>query len=557
MGLRPILARVANSFLTIGVLVAALAFAASLTPSLIPRSYLIQGVLSGISAALGYGTGVLAYWLWTYLELPRLRGRILKAARIAVVGACIVIAAIFLWKTSGWQNSIRTLMDLAPLDTANPFKIGAIACVVFAILIFLARLFTYTAFLFSSWLVRFVPKRMSHVVGGLLAVALFWSVAEGIIFSLALRILDSSFQELDARVEDDFAPPTAAYKTGSAASLLSWDGLGRQGRRFVSSGPTGGEIGTFFREKARDPIRVYVGMNSADTVDERAKLALRELQRTGAFERSILMVVVPTGTGMIDPGALDTVEYLHRGDTASVAMQYSYLASWLSLLVEPDYGAEAANALFREVYAYWSSLPSDSRPKLYLHGLSLGAMNSELSASLYDIIANPFQGALWSGPPFPSRTWRSVTDDRNAGSPQWLPRFRDASIFRFTNQNNALEIPAASWGPIRIVYLQYASDPITFFDATTLYREPDWMKGPRGPDVSEQVRWYPLITMLQLTVDMAIATTSPIGYGHVFAPQHYIDAWLAVTDPPNITAEDVARLKTFFVNRGATPAISG
>ncbi|NGN43622.1 hypothetical protein G6N74_21375 [Mesorhizobium sp. CGMCC 1.15528] len=211
----------------------------------------------------------------------------------------------------------------------------------------------------------------------------------------------------------------------------------------------------------------------------------------------------------------------------------------------------------REVYAYWSSLPRDSRPKLYLHGPSLGAMNSELSASLYDIIANPFQGALWSGPPFPSRTWRSVTDDRNAGSPQRLPRFRDASIFRFTNQNNVLEIPAASWGPIRIVYLQYASDPITFFGAATLYREPDWMKGPRGPDVSEQVRWYPLITMLQLTVDMAIATTSPIGYGHVFAPQHYIDAWLAVTEPPNITAEDVARLKTFFFNRGATPAISG
>lgn len=68
---------------------------------------------------------------------------------------------------------------------------------------------------------------------------------------------------------------------------------------------------------------------------------------------------------------------------------------------------------------------------------------------------------------------------------------------------------------------------------------------------------YPLITMLQLTVDMAIATTSPMGYGHVFAPQHYIDAWLAVTDPPNITTDDVARLKTFFVKRGTTPPSSG
>ena len=390
------------------------------------------------------------------------------------------------------------------------------------------------------------------VIGGLLAIIVFWSVAEGLVFRLTLRILDSSFQEMDALIDDDLARPEASIRTGSAASLLSWNDLGRQGRRFVSSGPTGAEIGAFFGQGALDPIRVYVGMNSADTADERAKLALEELKRTGAFDRSILIVVMPTGTGWVDPAALDPVEYLHRGDIASVAMQYSYLASWLSLLVEPDYGAEAGNALFREVYAYWSSLPRDARPKLYLHGLSLGAMNSERSANLYDVIADPFQGALWSGPPFPSRTWRSVTDGRNPGSPEWLPRFRDSSIFRFTNQNDALNIPDATWGPIRIVYLQYASDPITFFDVATLYREPDWMKEPRGPDVSEQVRWYPLITMLQLTVDMAMATTSPMGYGHVFAPQHYIDAWMAVTDPPDITPEDVARLKALFIERGAT-----
>src|SRR5690606_39011765 len=302
-----------------------------------------------------------------------------------------------------------------------------------------------------------------NLVGGLLAVALFWSAAEGLVFRLTLRILDSSFQEMDALIEDDLAMPGAAIKTGSAASLLSWKDLGRQGRRFVSSGPMGAEIGAFFGQAALDPIRVYVGMNSADTADERAALALEELKRTGAFDRSILIVVMPTGTGWVDPAALDPVEYLHRGDVASVAMQYSYLASWLSLLVEPDYGAEAGDALFRKVYAYWSSLPREGRPKLYLHGLSLGAMNSERSADLYDVIADPFQGALWSGPPFPSRTWRSVTDGRNPGSPEWLPLFRDSSIFRFTNQNNALDVPGAEWGPMRIVYLQYASDPITFF----------------------------------------------------------------------------------------------
>ncbi|GAA3099009.1 hypothetical protein GCM10010520_50610 [Rhizobium viscosum] len=361
-------------------------------------------------------------------------------------------------------------------------------------------------------------------------------------------------------IDDDLAMPGDPVKTGSAASLIDWKELGRRGREFIISGPTGAEIGNFFHENALDPIRVYVGLNSADTAEERARLALAELKRNGAFKRSILIVIVPTGTGWVDPAAVDTVEFLHKGDVASVALQYSYLSSWLSLLVEPAYGAEAGRALFREVYRYWVTLPRDQRPKLYLHGLSLGAMNSELSADLFDIVADPFQGALWSGPPFQSRTWKSVTANRNPGSPAWLPRFRDGSIIRFTNQHDALNIPGSVWGPIRIVYLQYASDPVTFFDFHSLYREPDWMKMPRGPDVSPELRWFPLVTMTQLLLDMATATTSPIGYGHVYAPEHYIDAWIAVTDPQGLSPNDVGRLKTFFENKfrsGAEPAAHG
>ena len=71
----------------------------------------------------------------------------------------------------------------------------------------------------------------------------------------------------------------------------------------------------------------------------RAKLALDELKRQHGFDRSILIMITPTGTGWIDPAAMDSVEYLHDGDVASVAMQYSYLNSPLSLLFQPEYGA--------------------------------------------------------------------------------------------------------------------------------------------------------------------------------------------------------------------------
>jgi uncharacterized membrane protein len=199
--------------------------------------------------------------------------------------------------------------------------------------------------------------------------------------------------------------------------------------------------------------------------------------------------------------------------------------------------------LFAAIYGYWTTLPKDTRPKLYLHGLSLGALNSEKSAELFEIIGDPITGALWSGPPFESRFWRSITADRNAGSPAWLPEFRDGRFVRFMNQNGPTVPADVPWRPMRVVYLQYASDPITFFDYRDAYRPPAWMSAPRGPDVSPQLRWYPVVTMLQLALDMAVATSTPMGYGHVFAPEHYVDAWVAVTNPQHWSADALAKLK--------------
>ena len=99
-------------------------------------------------------------------------------------------------------------------------------------------------------------------------------------------------------------------------------------------------------------------------------------------------------------------------------------------LVEPGYGAEAARALFAEVYRHWTKLPKESRPRLYLHGLSLGALSSEQSAELFEVIGDPYHGALWSGPPFPSRIWRAVTSDRSQVRRAWLPGFRGGSYVR-------------------------------------------------------------------------------------------------------------------------------
>jgi uncharacterized membrane protein len=507
---------------------------------------LTQGVLSGFSLAAGYGIGVLGAWLSDYMELVQLNDRFLRVARLAGVTFCTIMAVISLWQAAPWQNSIRELMGLKPVDTAHPLEVSLIALAVFAILIALARGFRLTLRFVSTRVGRFLPARVSNVFGVVAAVALFWLVVNGVLFRTFVSVADASFQEYDALIEPEIKPPADPLKTGSSASLLAWDKLGRAGREFVTSGPARADISAFSGRAALSPVRVYVGLRSADTPELRAKLALEELRRVGGFERPVLIVVTPTGTGWVDPAAIDSVEYLHGGAVASVALQYSYLASWLYLLVDPGYGADSARALFKEIYGYWITLPRDSRPRLYLNGISLGARNSEQSTGLVEVMSDLFDGALWSGPPYSSRLWRWLTDHRNPRSPAWLPRFRDGSFVRFMNQYGEADKPSgpnAAWGRMRVVYLQYASDPATFFDYRSLYRQPDWMLPPRGPDVSPQLRWYPVVTLFQLMLDMVMATSAPIGFGHVYAPSHYIDAWIEVTEVRDWSTEEITRLK--------------
>src|SRR5215471_13948839 len=404
-----------HSFSTGGLLLGTLFFAASLTPTLLPRSFLTQGVLSGFSLAAGYGIGVFGRWLWAYMELPQAKGRLLRVSKLAAATGCAVVALIFLGQAARWQNSIRELMQLEPVETAHPLEVTLIALAVFAILVALARLFQRTLRFVAISVNRFLPRRVANVIGVIAAAALFWTVINGVLFRVALGVADASYRELDKLIEPETERPTDPLKTGSSASLLAWHELGRAGREFISSGPTREEIGTFSGRNSLEPIRVYVGLRSAETPEARAKLALEELKRVGGFERSVLIVITPTGTGWVDPAALDSVEYLHGGAVASVALQYSYLASWLYLLTDPGYGADSARALFKEIYGYWTTLSKDRRPKLYLHGISLGARNSEQSTDLIEVLGDPFDGALWSGPPYSSRLWRWLTDNRNPG----------------------------------------------------------------------------------------------------------------------------------------------
>lgn len=184
----------------VGVLVGTLFLSVSLSPSLLPRPFAVQGVLFGLSFAAGYGLGVAAPGLWRFLQLPVACGR--NAGRLSIIAGilCAAVAVIFLWQASTWQNSLRELMGMEESVGLRPAFVGPIAALLFAALLLLARLFRRTFRFLSRQLARVVPPRISQFVGVLVAVVFFWAWIDGVLFSFLLRTADQSFQQLDALI---------------------------------------------------------------------------------------------------------------------------------------------------------------------------------------------------------------------------------------------------------------------------------------------------------------------------------------------------------------------
>ena len=205
-------------------------------------------------------------------------------------------------------------------------------------------------------------------------------------------------------------------------------------------------------------------------------------------------------------------------------------------------GLDQAKALITAVQAYWRRLPKDSRPRLYIHGLSLGAWSSMYGTDLFALLDDPINGAFWAGPPFPSTLWSGIVSQRSDDSAYVAPKIGDGRLVRFASHKDDAGGPEG-WGGMRLVYLQYSSDPIVFYEPESLFRAPEWMKEPAAADVSPAMRFMPVVTQFQLAVDLALANTAPAGHGHAYYGPDYVGPWVAVTDPENWTPADTERLK--------------
>ncbi len=514
----------------------------SMTPSLLPRGPLFQALVSGGSGAIGYGLGVLTVWLVRYMrskdsspKAPPFAWRILIV--IGLIGTVLMIVWFHFW-----QDRVRDLMGVPRLSFWAHPQTAVMSIIVLFVLVEIGQQIRRLILFLIAQLDRVAPKRVSAVVAVTLVVALALALINGVVVRVAMDFLNNTFSAVNNEESPDNPAPTTSLRSGGPGSLVSWASLGNQGRAFIGGGASTQQLSAFNNAPATEPIRAYAGLESADGIKATAELAAQELEREGGLHRKVVAVATTTGTGWINQAEADALEYMYNGDTAIVSMQYSFLPSWLSFLVDKENARQAGQALFEAVSARVRAMPEAVRPKLVVFGESLGSFGGEAPfLSVNNIVART-DGALFSGPTFNNSMWLEATHNRDDGSPEVLPIYDNGRNVRFVSRPEDLNRPAAPWGRPRIVYLQHASDPIAWFNPDLILSKPDWLREPRGYDVLPSMQWIPFVTFLQVSADMAVAVNVPDGHGHVYV-KAVADAWAAILQPPGWTPEKTARLR--------------
>jgi uncharacterized membrane protein len=402
---------------------------------------------------------------------------------------------------------------------------------------------TMARFFIRRW---HLHDEMALFIGTAIVVVLAITLINGVLVRGFLAGANRVFQPQNTTTRAGITQPAEPERSGSPTSYAPWDTLGFQGRNFVATGPHVDELTRLNGTPAKEPIRVYVGLQTADTDESRMAVMLSELERTGAFDRKLLVIVPTTGTGWINPVAARALEMMYNGDTAMVGSQYSYLPSWISFLGDRQKSMESGRMMIDAIHDRWLRLPPDRRPELMLYGESLGSMGGQGAFGwLPDIARMGFSSVLWVGPPNASPLWKGITVRRDPGTPEVEPRYDNGRTVRFSGATDTAEIHGdteSTWQGTRVLFLQHPSDPIVWWSEDLLFNRPDWLKEPPGRDRTASMRWYPIITFWQVAADMTNAGSVPGGHGHNYG-DFVLDGWSAVAAPDGWTPDDTERIR--------------
>lgn len=323
----------------------------------------------------------------------------------------------------------------------------------------------------------------------------------GIVYGMreAIRQVMRKAEHGGSMIETGFATaPDIALVSGSAKSKIAWDSLSREGRRFVSTFTTPEDIKHVRNAKtAKQPIRLFVGLDSAPTEEERVNLALAELARTKAYERELIVVASPTGTGYLNYIMAESVEYCSNGNSAIVTLQYSKRPSPLSL-DRVGTGHAQYRMLLNGMKKFLKEHP-EYKPRIVLFGESLGAWTSQdafmhQGTEGFEILG--VSAALWIGTPTQS-TWKN-----EILNPKKRLDTNYETVGSFNTTEELMALSPKQRAKLQYVLLTNANDPIAKFGLRLLFQAPDWLNNDSKDRLLTSVpRWRTPGTFIATLID--------------------------------------------------------
>lgn len=509
-------------------------FWASLTPSLLPRPWVLQVIVSSLTIVCFYWIGLLLSLglkaLSTYTK--RLSVPVSVQYLLAVSAALIVLYELI--SGAVWQYEMFRMIGLSPpgyLWVTSSFGVVAGTIVLSGFFIWLVnRIGRLVKLTYSKVRHQRLVEKLPYLVGVAVSVTVVSFVVivvtNGLFPRIVSRLSNSIYDAKNDIFPDGYEQPTSPFVSGGPGSLTPWTTLGQQGRKFVAGGPTTADIESVMGIPAKQPIRVYVGLEQSSDLAEQASIAVRELERTAAHERKAVLVAITTGSGWVDAGSTRPLEYLFGGDVATVAIQYSYLPSILSYVSDKQRATESAQQIITQVSAFIADLPEDERPDLYVFGESLGSYGIEQVYAGDPTVDNAVTATFLVGAPGFNVLHSQFVSMRNPGTPSFNPVFGDGSRVVFAiDQSEYAEISKST----QLLYLENPSDPVSKLNAKLLWSKPPWIDEQKKAGLlSEHFVWRPIVTFFQVGIDMSFSRHAPSGFGHNYGALT-TGAWARIT----------------------------
>lgn len=401
-----------------------LAAAASWQPSLLPREAPVQLAVTALTTLSVVAVGALVDVVWR-----RVRGSAPRLRTGPVAGA-LAASTLLVGATAGHAGQVR----LASSEGLDALPLG--------------------------------ESLLAGGVGALLALAATVLAVQGgrVLRHLARRVARPGARAVAAGVLVLALLPGQA---ASPAAAATGETLPPRLRAFVADTTSADELAAVTGRPAVAPVRVAVPLTAGDE-GARAAAAVDELARSGGLDRGLLLVVVPTGSGWVNPAVVEAAELVTGGDVASVAVQYDDRPSWQAFLTGG--GALAAvqtGALLDALQHELADRPS--RPRVVLYGESLGAVGG-LPASGHPLV----DGAVWSGVPHAAR-----------------------------------HLVEAVSGRERVHVVEHGDDPVPAWSPRLLLGPTDgWDRG-----------WVPFASFWGATGDLLGSLDQPVGHGHRYGPE--------------------------------------